>query len=89
MLIQLWISRTREYAADESGSRMIGNARGLASALQKLQLASQRAPMVADPSTAHLFIMKPFSGQLLTQLFSTHPPTEKRIERLKEIFGQF
>ena len=89
MLIQLAISRSREYGADESGARITGNARGLASALQKLQTASQRRPMAADPATAHLFIIKPFSGQALTALFSTHPPTEKRIERLHELFGQF
>lgn len=89
MLIQLAISRSREYGADESGARITGNARGLASALLKLQAASQRRPMPADPATAHLFIIKPFSGQALTSLFSTHPPTEKRIERLHELFGQF
>lgn len=89
MLIQLAISRSREFGADESGVRITGNAHGLASALQKMQAVSQRRPMPADPSTAHLFIIKPFSGQALTSLFSTHPPTEKRIERLHELFGQF
>ncbi|HSP05617.1 MAG TPA: zinc metalloprotease HtpX [Acidobacteriota bacterium] len=88
-LIQLAISRSREFAADETGARLAGNAHGLASALEKLQVASQRRPMPADPASAHLFIMKPFSGQMLTALFSTHPPTEKRIERLHEVFGQF
>jgi heat shock protein HtpX len=68
---------------------LMGSAHGLASALQKLQNASQRRPLVANPSTAHLFIMKPFTGQMLGQLFSTHPPTEKRIERLHQVFGQF
>ena len=62
---------------------------GLASALQKLQIASKRMPLPASPATAHLFIMKPFTGQSLMELFSTHPPTEKRIERLREEFGQF
>jgi heat shock protein HtpX len=89
VLIQLAISRSREYAADETGARLAGNAHGLAGALQKLEMASKRRPMPADPSTAHLFIVKPFSGQALTALFSTHPPTEKRIQRLREVFGQF
>jgi heat shock protein HtpX len=89
MLIQLAISRSREYAADESGARLVGHGAGLASALEKLQTASKSRPMIADPSTAHLFIMKPFTGQALSELFSTHPSTEKRIERLRELFGQF
>jgi heat shock protein HtpX len=82
MMIQLWISRTREYQADASGAEIAGNPNGLASALQKLDNYSKRIPMEASPSTAHMFIMKPFSGALLAGLFSTHPPTEKRIERL-------
>ena len=89
MVIQLAISRSREYAADESGARLVGHGAGLAGALQKLQMASQRRPMIANPATAHLFIMKPFTGQALGELFSTHPSTEKRIERLKQLFGQF
>jgi len=89
MLIQLAISRSREYAADESGARLVGHGAGLANALQKLQTVSKRMPLQASPATAHLFIMKPFTGQSLMELFSTHPPTEKRIERLKELFGQF
>jgi heat shock protein HtpX len=89
MLIQLAISRSREYAADESGARLVGHGAGLARALEKLQMASKRNPLRANPATAHLFIMKPFSGQSLAELFSTHPSTEKRIERLRELFGQF
>lgn len=90
MIIQLAISRSREYQADESGVRMLGGqAHGLASALQKLGIASQRAPMVAEPTSAHLFIVKPFTGRSMMQLFSTHPPMEKRIERLHEVFGNF
>jgi heat shock protein HtpX len=89
MLIQLAISRSREYAADESGARLVGHGAGLANALQKLQTVSKRMPLPASPATAHLFIMKPFTGQSLIELFSTHPPTEKRIERLRELFGQF
>lgn len=82
MLIQMWISRTREYQADASGAEVAGSPQGLASALQKLDSYSKRIPMEASPSTAHMFIMHPFSGKSLMNLFSTHPPTEKRIERL-------
>ena len=82
MLIQMWISRTREYQADASGAEAAGNPNGLASALQKLENYSKRIPMEASPSTAHMFIMHPFSGRSLMSLFSTHPPTQKRIERL-------
>lgn len=90
MLIQMAISRSREYQADESGAKLVGDPRGLASALQKIQAASQQIPMRnANPAGEHLFIIKPFTGQALTQLFSTHPPTEKRIERLHQIFGRF
>jgi heat shock protein HtpX len=82
MLIQMWISRTREYQADASGAAMAGNPNGLASALQKLENYSKRIPMDASPSTAHMFIMHPFSGKSLMNLFSTHPPTQERIKRL-------
>lgn len=82
MLIQMWISRTREYQADASGSRVAGSPYGLASALQKLENYSRRIPMEASPSTAHMFIMHPFSGRSLMNLFSTHPPTQERIKRL-------
>lgn len=82
MLIQMWISRTREYQADASASETVGNPNGLASALQKLENYSKRIPMKASPNTAHMFIMHPFSGGALMTLFSTHPPTQKRIERL-------
>jgi heat shock protein HtpX len=81
MLIQMWISRTREYQADANAAEVTGP-RGLASALQKLENYSKRIPMEASPSTAHMFIMHPFSGSSLMTLFSTHPPTRKRIERL-------
>ena len=89
MLIQLAISRSREYAADETGAKMAGHPQGLANALEKLQSASKRLPMNADPATAHMFIVKPFSGQTMMSLFSTHPPLEKRIERLHQLFGQW
>ena len=82
MLIQMWISRTREYEADASAAAMVGSPHGLASALQKLENYSKRIPMEASPSTAHMFIVHPFSGGSLMSLFSTHPPTAKRIERL-------
>jgi heat shock protein HtpX len=81
-LIQMWISRTREYQADASGAEIAGSPNGLASALQKLDNYSKRIPMEASPSTAHMFIVKPFSGGGLLNIFSTHPPIPKRIERL-------
>src|SRR5205814_1173840 len=80
-MIQLAISRSREYQADESGAHFTGNPYALARALQKIDAYSQRVPMMAAPSTAHLFIVPPFLGAL-GNLFSTHPPTAKRIERL-------
>jgi heat shock protein HtpX len=83
MLIQLAVSRSREYEADASGARLVGHPEGLAGALGKLQAAAERIPMrSADPATAHLFIVNPLSGRTLAGLFSTHPPLEKRIERL-------
>jgi len=82
MLIQLAVSRSREYRADESGAHFTGNPYALASALAKLDAYSKRVPMEATPSTAHLFIIQPFLGKSLMSLFSTHPPIAKRIERL-------
>jgi heat shock protein HtpX len=82
MLIQMAISRSREYAADSAGASYAGSPRGLATALQKISSAARRVPMRAEPATAHMFIMNPLSGQSLMGLFSTHPPVEKRIERL-------
>src|SRR5438132_5466105 len=83
MLIQLAVSRSREYEADTSGARLVGHPEGLAHALRRLQAAAERIPMrSADPATAHLFIVNPLSGRSLAGLFSTHPPLEKRIERL-------
>ncbi|HEY6271268.1 MAG TPA: zinc metalloprotease HtpX [Terriglobales bacterium] len=81
-LIQLWVSRTREYEADASGAHYTGNPYALARALQKLDAYSKRIPMKASPSTAHLFIVEPLLGMNLGNLFSTHPPIYKRIERL-------
>ncbi|MGO9315354.1 MAG: zinc metalloprotease HtpX [Syntrophobacteraceae bacterium] len=84
-LIQLAISRSREYLADETGARLAHNPEGLARALEKLAVASERIPMAANPSTAHLFIVNPLSGQALAGLFSTHPPIEERIRRLRSM----
>jgi heat shock protein HtpX len=81
-LIQLWVSRTREYQADATGAHFTGNPYALASALQKLDAYSRRVPMAASPSTAHLFIIQPLLGVNFGNLFSTHPPIAKRIERL-------
>jgi len=83
MLIQLAVSRSREYGADETGARWTGNPYALASALAKIDAYSKQRPLVASPSTAHLFIIQPFLGGFsFGNLFSTHPPTAKRIERL-------
>ena len=83
MLIQLWVSRTREYEADHSGAELTGNPYALASALEKIDAYSKRIPMLGSPTTAHLFIVQPLlSGQTFAGLFSTHPPVQKRIERL-------
>ncbi len=82
VLIQMWISRTREYQADKGGAEMVGNPNGLAQALRKLDNYSKRIPMEASPSSAHMFIVHPFSGGGLMSLFSTHPPISKRIQKL-------
>jgi heat shock protein HtpX len=82
LLIQMAVSRSREYQADESGAHLTGNPYALASALAKLDAYSKRIPMAANPSTAHLFIVQPLLGVNVGNLFSTHPPIAKRIERL-------
>ena len=84
-LIQLAISRSREYFADSTGAAIAGSPSGLARALEKLHYASQRLPMDANPATAHLFIVNPLTGGSLVNLFSTHPPIEERIRRLRRI----
>jgi heat shock protein HtpX len=84
MLIQMAVSRSREYQADATGARLVGYPQGLASALRKLAVAKERLPMRADPATAHLFIVNPLSGRSIANLFSTHPPLEERIARLME-----
>ena len=83
MIIQMAISRSREYLADSSGSRFAGSSEGLARALEKLGRFSKKLPMHANPSTAHMFIVNPLSGKSLMSLFSTHPPLEERIARLR------
>lgn len=85
MLIQMAISRSREYAADAGGAKIAGNPRYLANALRKLNSASQQIPMKAEPATAHMFIVNPLSGGRMAKLFSTHPPMEERIARLEEM----
>jgi heat shock protein HtpX len=82
MMIQMAVSRSREYHADETGAKVTGNPYALASALSKLDAYSRRTPMLASPSTAHLFIIQPLLGMNFGNLFSTHPPIAKRIERL-------
>jgi heat shock protein HtpX len=87
MLIQMAISRTREFAADRDGAQICGKPRALASALERLHAGAQNIPMQGSPSTAHMFIVNPFSGGgvAFARLFSTHPPVEDRIARLMEL----
>jgi heat shock protein HtpX len=87
MLIQAAISRQREFAADRGGADIAGTPTGLASALRHIEAASKQIPLDANPATSHMFIMKPFSGEGLMSLFSTHPPTEARIRALMERRG--
>ncbi|HOG08549.1 MAG TPA: zinc metalloprotease HtpX [Syntrophales bacterium] len=84
-IIQMAISRSREYMADEGGARISGKPYGLAGALEKLSRASQALPMNAKPATAHMFIVNPLTGRPLMNLFSTHPPIEERIARLRSM----
>ena len=84
MLVQMAVSRSREFQADATGAQVAGKPWGLAKALEKLQMANEAVPMAnATPATAHLFIVNPLSGQTLMRLFSTHPPLEERIARLR------
>jgi heat shock protein HtpX len=87
MLIQAAISRSREYDADAGGAAIAGHPQGLVSALKKIEAASRMVPLDANPATAHMFIVKPFSAQGLLGLFSTHPPTEERIRALLQLGG--
>jgi len=84
-IIQMAISRSREYLADDGGARISGKPYGLAGALEKLSRASEIVPMNANPSTAHMFIVNPLTGRSLMNLFSTHPPIEERIARLRSM----
>jgi heat shock protein HtpX len=88
-LIQMAISRSREYEADATGARLCGNPLWLANALRKLDAGSKRVPMDATPATAHMFIVNPLRGGGMMSLFSTHPPMEERIRRLESmVYGQ-
>lgn len=84
-LVQMAISRSREYMADEGGARLAGNPRYLAGALARLEGGVQRHPMDANPATTHMFIVNPLRGDGMTNLFRTHPPTEERIRRLNSM----
>jgi len=85
VLIQMWISRTREYAADSYGAELAGDPMALASALRRLESYNKQIPMEVNPSRESMFIVKPFSGAGVLNWFSTHPPTEERIRRLEEM----
>jgi len=85
MLMQMAISRSREYGADAGGARIAGNPLHLSSALKKLDMASKRIPMDANPATSHMFIVSPLTGGGILKLFSTHPPMEERIARLESM----
>ena len=85
MLVQFAVSRSREFQADASGAQLAGRPWPLAKALEKLEVAAHMRPMQANPATAHLFIVNPLSGQTLMRLFSTHPPLEERIARLRQM----
>lgn len=87
MIIQMAISRSREYLADQSGAEFCGNPLWLAGALNRLQSGVAAIPMQGDQATAHMFIVNPFTGSFLSNLFSTHPPMEERIARLQEMAG--
>lgn len=85
MLVQMAISRSREYDADEGGAKISGDPMALANALRRLETAKEEIPMKATPATAHMFIVNPLSGRSLKNMFSTHPPIEDRIARLEEM----
>jgi len=85
MLVQMAISRSREYAADETGAKICGRPLSLANALRKLHKGVERRPLEANPATAHMFIVSPLSGRSFAHLFATHPPIEERIARLEQL----
>ncbi|KFD41672.1 protease HtpX, partial [Peptococcaceae bacterium SCADC1_2_3] len=84
-LIQLAISRAREFQADATGSRIAGQSDGLANALLKLERAAHQVPMEVNPATSHMFIVNPLSGGSLVRLFSTHPPISERVQKLRQM----
>jgi heat shock protein HtpX len=85
LLVQMAISRSREYAADAYGAKLVGTGRPLAGALLRLDAWSRRIPSAVEPATAHLFIVNPLSAGAIASLFSTHPPTEERVRRLQQL----
>ena len=85
MMIQMAISRSREFLADEAGAQICGNSLSLATALRRLDTSAAAIPMDATPATAHMFIVNPLSGGGFTKLFSTHPPMEERIAKLESM----
>jgi heat shock protein HtpX len=87
MLVQMAISRSREFGADETGAAISGDPLSLANALRKLERGAERIPMKANPATAHMFIVNPLTGGGLITLFSTHPPMGERIRRLESMAG--
>ena len=87
-LVQAAISRQREFAADRMGAQIVGSPVGLAQALRRIEAGVRQIPMNANPATEHMFIMKPFSGQGLMSMFSTHPPTEQRVQALMAMQGR-
>ena len=87
LLIQMAISRSREYGADDTGAQIVGDPLALASALEKLDAWSKRIPLDVNPAASHLFIVNPLNGRLLAGLFSTHPPIPDRIARLRKMAG--
>jgi heat shock protein HtpX len=88
MLVQMAISRSREYEADAGAARLLGDPGPLVSALRKLEAGAQQLPLDAKPATAHMFIVNPLRGGGITRMFSTHPSTDERISRLQSIMGQ-
>ena len=88
MMIQMAISRQREFAADRGGAEIVGSPMGLASALRRIESAARQVPLDANPATAHMFIMSPFAGMGgISKLFSSHPPTEERVQALMALRG--
>lgn len=85
MMVQMAVSRTREYIADATGARMVGSSEGLASALLKLERGARAVPMDVNPAASHLFIVNPLSGSAMLKLFSTHPPIAERVQKLRSL----